>query len=353
VPDHLTRTRAGFVFQIRIPKALDPGLSYAPIRVTRGSLSATFLLVLGYRGGRTDGWMGWHHARLARADGPDQCGLVPFLAAGGDAMTRWTFPSHATRSVLLARCPRLVRLSLERHLPQQRLVNDTAQAIATLVPELAPAATAWATGWTPARTYVEPPFRSTTAALLEALEGFAAVEDSRAATELGDLVRASSYLTEDRVAAARLASSAWGVLHRVESLALSLRCLEPDEAEIRMADSASPFAEIDDFDLSELALPADKDAVRQAWWRDLSRAYDDLRQDTRAMCVGLSAFAVGLVLKAQEHVLLARAAVPAGQYLLRPVAQHAITKERTRVAAEREEAERQERRKAERSPQSL
>ncbi|SCY34645.1 hypothetical protein [Microvirga guangxiensis] len=36
MPDHLTRTPAGLVFQIRIPKALDPGLSFAPIRVTLG-----------------------------------------------------------------------------------------------------------------------------------------------------------------------------------------------------------------------------------------------------------------------------------------------------------------------------
>jgi hypothetical protein len=35
-------------------------------------------------------------------------------------MREWTFPSHATRAVLLARCPRLVRLTLERHLPQSR-----------------------------------------------------------------------------------------------------------------------------------------------------------------------------------------------------------------------------------------
>jgi hypothetical protein len=38
MPDHLTRTQAGFVFQIRIPKTLDPGLSYAPIRVTLGQV---------------------------------------------------------------------------------------------------------------------------------------------------------------------------------------------------------------------------------------------------------------------------------------------------------------------------
>ncbi len=38
MPDHLTRTHAGFVFQIRIPKTLDPGLSYAPIRVTLGQV---------------------------------------------------------------------------------------------------------------------------------------------------------------------------------------------------------------------------------------------------------------------------------------------------------------------------
>ncbi|MCB8821914.1 site-specific integrase [Microvirga rosea] len=38
MPDHLTRTPAGLVFQIRIPKALDPSLSYAPIRVTLGQI---------------------------------------------------------------------------------------------------------------------------------------------------------------------------------------------------------------------------------------------------------------------------------------------------------------------------
>jgi ATP-dependent Lon protease len=261
-------------------------------------------------------------------------------------MREWTFPSHATRAVLLARCPRLVRLTLERHLPQSRLVDEAAQAIAALAPELAPAATAWAAGWTAARTYVELPFREPTAALLEALEGFAAAEDSPAATELGDLVRALSHLTEDRAAAARLASSAWGALHRVESLALSLRCLEPAEADISMGGAASPFAEIDeDFDLSELALPADEDAVRQAWWRDLSRSYDDLRQDARALCVGLSALAVGLVPRTQERELLAGAALPVGRHLLQPVQRYATDRERQRVAAEREAVERLERRK--------
>ncbi|WP_230530220.1 hypothetical protein [Microvirga roseola] len=38
MPDHLTRAPAGLVFQIRIPKALDPGLSRAPIRVTLGQV---------------------------------------------------------------------------------------------------------------------------------------------------------------------------------------------------------------------------------------------------------------------------------------------------------------------------
>jgi hypothetical protein len=268
-------------------------------------------------------------------------------------MTQWTFPSHATRSVLLARCPRLVRLTLERHLPHSRLVDEAAQAIAALASELAPAATAWVTSWTAARTYVEPPFRDATAALLDAVDGFAAAADSPAATELSDLVRALSHLTEDRAAAARLASSAWGVLHRVESLALSLRCLEPDEAEIGMDTAASPFAEIDDFDLSELALPADEDAVRQAWWRDLSRAYDDLRQDTRALCVGLSALGVGLVPRTQERELLAGSALAVGRHLLRPVQRYAIQQERQRVAAEREAAERSGRRTETPAPSPL
>jgi hypothetical protein len=269
-------------------------------------------------------------------------------------MREWTFPSHATRSVLLARCPRLVRLTLERHLPHSRLVDDAAQAIVALAPELAPAATAWAAGWTAARTYVEPPFRETTAALLDALESLAATADNPAATELGDLVRALSHLTEDRVAAARLASSAWGYLHRVESLALSLRCLEPEESEINMGGAASPFAEIDDdFDLSELALPADEDAVRQAWWRDLSQTYDDLRQDTRALCIGLSALAVGVVPRMQERGLLAGAAIPVGRHLLQPVQRYATDRERQRVAAEREAAERSERRKEALAPSPL
>jgi hypothetical protein len=233
------------------------------------------------------------------------------------------------------------------------LVNDAAQAIIALAPELAPVATAWAAAWTAARTYVEPLFREPTAALLETLESLAAAKDNPAAEELSDLVRALSHLTEDRASAARLASSAWSVLHRVESLALSLRCLEPDEAELSMADSASPFAEIDDFDLSGLALPVDKDAVRQAWWRDLSRAYDDLRKDTRALCVGLSALAVGLVPRTQERELLAGAAVAVGQHLLRPVERYAVQHERQRVAAEREAAEREAAERSERRKEAL
>jgi ATP-dependent Lon protease len=269
-------------------------------------------------------------------------------------MSRWTFPNHATRSVLLARCPRLVRLTLERHLPQPRLVDDTMQAIAALAPELAPAATAWATSWKAARTYVELPFRETTATLLSELGGFAATKDSPATAELGHLVRALSHLTEDQAAASKLAASAWSVLHTVESLALSLRCLEPDEAQVSISEAASPYAEIDvDFDLSGLALPADADAVRQAWWRDLSQAYDELRQDTRALAVGLSALAVGLVPHQHERELLASAAMPLGRELLRPVARHATQVERARVAAEREAAERQERRAAENSPSPL
>jgi hypothetical protein len=269
-------------------------------------------------------------------------------------MSRWTFPSHATRSVLLARCPRLVRLTLERHLPQPRLVDDTMQAIAALAPELAPAATAWATTWKAARTYIEPPLRENTKALLSELGGFAATKDSPAAAELGHLVRALSHLTEDQAAASKLAASAWSVLHTVESLALSLRCLEPGEAEVSISEAASPYAEIDeDFDLSGLALPADADAVRQAWWRDLSQAYDELRQDTRALAVGLSALAVGLVPHRHERELLASAALPLGRELLRPVARHATQVERARVAAEREAAERLERRKTEKTSSPL
>ncbi len=269
-------------------------------------------------------------------------------------MSRWTFPSHATRSVLLARCPRLVRLTLERHLPQSRLVDETAQAIAGLAPELAPSATAWATSWKAACSYGAIAFRETTAVLLSDLEGFAAAEDSPAAAELGHLARALSYLSEDQAAAARLAAAAWGALHTVEGLALTLRRLEPDEARASMAEAASPFTEIDDdFDLSDLTLPADAEAVRQAWWRDLSRTYDELRQDTRALAVGLSALAVGLVPHRHEQKLLASAALPLGQELLRPVSRHATQVERARVAAEREAAERQEARKAESSPSSL
>jgi hypothetical protein len=263
-------------------------------------------------------------------------------------MSRWSFPSSATRAVLLARCPRLARLTLERHLPQHRLIDDTTKAIAALVPELAPAATAWAASWKAARTYVEPAFQQKTATLLADLVSFAARADSPAAAELADLVRALSHLTEDRAAAAGLAASAWGVLHAVESLALSLRSLEPDDAESGLTDVASPFVEIDDDpDLASLALPADQEAVRQAWWRDVSRAYDDLRQETRALCVGLSALAVGLVPHRHERELLASAALPVGQFLLRPVAHHATQVERARVAAERAAAERQEQRKAE------
>ena len=265
-------------------------------------------------------------------------------------MSRWTFPSHATRSVLLARCPRLVRLTLERHLPHQRQVDETAQAIAALVPELTLAATTWATNWKAARTYLEPTFQETTAVVLAALEGFAVAEGSPAAADLGHLVRALSHLTEDRASAARLAASAWDVLHRVESLALSLRCLEPDEAQSSISEAASPFAELDeDFDLSGLALPADEETIRQAWWRDLSLTYDEVRQGTRALAVGLSALAVGLVPHRHERQLLATAALPLGQDLVLPVARHATRVERARVVAEREAAERQERRKTENS----
>jgi hypothetical protein len=253
--------------------------------------------------------------------------------------------------VLLARCPRLVRLTLERHLPQSRLVDDTMRAVTALAPELAPAATAWATSWKAARTYIEPSFRESTATLLAALQGFAAATDSPAAAELAHLVRALSHLSEDQAAASKLAASAWSVLHTVESLALSLRCLEPDEAQFSVSEAASPYAEIDeDFDLSGLALPADADAIRQAWWRDLSQAYDEVRQDTRALAVGLSALAVGLVPQRYERELLARAALPLGLELLRPVARHATQVERARVAAERQAAERLEQRKAETSP---